>query len=483
VAVALCAALAGAGLVAAPRARAAPAPKVVVSLTFDDGFETVWGVRPQLRKYGMHATFFINSGKLNQSGRLTSTQVRQLAADGNEIGGHSVSHPNIANLDPPEATRQICDDRVALAGLLGSAPTDFAYPYGAYTPATQAIVAGCGYNSARRVGGVASASCLPACPYAESSPPADPFAIRTGVSVVPSTAPTAPESEVAAALRHGGGWLVFVFHAYCDGCSGIGVNPANLEHLLAWLKSMRAKGVAVETVRQVVGGPIRPLVAGPAPRASTALLNPSLETPGIGRVVPDDEHSYCWEEAGYGTNSAAYGRVADAHTGHWADQITVAQYSSGDAKVLVRQDLGTCSIPVTPGKNLMLSAWVKSSAPTRLVVFYRQQADQWVYAAGSPMFPPDPSWHTISWSTPPVPANAVRMSFGVSVASVGAATVDDFGLVVHSPPNVVGESNRARLIAISGVVIVAIGLVLFWRRRGNGTRRGPGRRDGYRQTR
>ncbi len=173
VAVALCAVVAGVGLVGAARADAAPAPKVVVSLTFDDGFETVWGVRPQLRKYEMHATFFINSGKLNQTGRLTSSQVRQLAADGNEIGGHSVSHPNIANLDPLEAKRQICDDRVALAGLLGTAPTDFAYPYGAYTPATQAIVAGCGYNSARRVGGVASASCLPACPYAESMPPAD----------------------------------------------------------------------------------------------------------------------------------------------------------------------------------------------------------------------------------------------------------------------------------------------------------------------
>ena len=224
--------------------------------------------------------------------------------------------------------------------------------------------------------------------------------------------------------------------------------------------------------------PVRPLVAGPPPRTGTALVNPSLETPGFGRVVPDDEQSDCWEEAGYGANSAAYARVADAHAGHWADQITVAQYSTGDAKVLVRQDLGTCSIPVIPGTNLMLSAWVKSSAPTRLVAFYRQGADQWAYAAGSPTFPPDPSWHQISWTTPAVPANAARMSFGVSVASVGAATVDDFGLVVHRPPNVVGESNRARLIAISGVVIVAIGLVLFWRRRVAARAAGPANRTG-----
>jgi len=468
--VGLCVLLAGAGALATGRAHAAPAPKVVVSLTFDDGFESVWGVLPELRHYGMHATFFINSGKLNQTGRLTTAQVQHIAADGNEIGGHSVSHPNIANLDAPEATRQICDDRVALAGILGSAPTDFAYPYGGYTPTTEAIVAKCGYNSARRVGGVASASCRPACPYAESIPPADRYAIRTGVSVVPTTAATAPEGEVNAALQHGGGWLIFVFHAYCDGCSGISVNPANLEHLLAWLKSMQAHGVQVKTVRQVVGGPARPVVAGPPPRTSVALLNPGLETRGTGRVAPDDEHSFCWEEAGYGTNSATYARVRDAHSGQWADQITMTQYSTGDAKILVRQDLGTCSVPVTPGKTLTLSAWVKSSAPTRLVVFYRQQADQWTYSAGSPSFPADASWHKVTWTTPPVPANAARVSFGVSLASVGAATVDDFGLMTRTPPDVVGESNRARLIAISGVAIVAIGLVVFWRRRAGGTR-------------
>ena len=458
-------ALGGVGLLVSSHARAATTPKVVVSLTFDDGFATAWGVRPELQKYGMHATFFVNTGKLNQPGRLTSAQVRQLAAAGDEIGGHSVTHPNIANLDAPEAKRQICDDRVAIAGILGAAPTDFAYPYGAYTPATEAIVAGCGYNSARQVGGIASQFCGPTCPYAESIPPANPYAIRTGVSVVPTTAATAPESQVNAALAHGGGWLVFVFHAFCDGCSGIAVNPTSFDHLLSWLKSMESKGVSVQTVRQVVGGQVRPLVTGPAPRASAVLLNPSLETPGMGAVAPDNERSFCWEQAAYGDNSATYARVPAAHYGQWADQITVARYTSGDAKVLVRQDLGTCSIPVTTGQHLALSAWVKSTAPTRLVVFYRQPSGAWNFGAGSPSVSADPTWHKITWTTPPVPADAARVSFGVSVASVGTATVDDFALATTTPPNTVAASNRARLIAISGMVIVAVGVVLFWLRR------------------
>src|ERR1700674_3578487 len=95
--------LAGAGLLDAAHAPAAAAPKVIVSLTIDDGFASAWGVRPELHKYGLHATFFINSGKLDQPGRLTTAQVRSLAAAGDEIGGHSVTHPNLANLDAPEA--------------------------------------------------------------------------------------------------------------------------------------------------------------------------------------------------------------------------------------------------------------------------------------------------------------------------------------------------------------------------------------------
>jgi len=190
--------LVGAGLLVASHARAATRPTVVVSITVDDGFETAWSALPELHKYGMHATFYVNSGKLNQPGRLTTAQVRQLAAAGNEIGGHSVTHPNLANLDAAEARRQICNDRVAIAGILGTAPTDFAYPYGAYTPATEAIVAACGYNSAREVGGIASQSCGPTCPYAESIPPTNPYAIRTGVSVIPTTSPDATIDQVKA---------------------------------------------------------------------------------------------------------------------------------------------------------------------------------------------------------------------------------------------------------------------------------------------
>ena len=259
-------------LVLPSAARATTRPHVIVSLTFDDGFESVWSARPILQQYDMHATFYLNSGLLNRTGRLTDAQVRELAADGDEIGGHTVQHLHLPSLDPAEAKRQICNDRVALAGITGRAPTDFAYPFSETSPAVDADVAACGYNSGRLVGGISSQHCGPTCPYAETIPPAKPYALRTGVSVVPSTSVTAPEAQITAALHHGGGWVILVFHNYCDGCSGISVNPATFKTLLAWLHKMQSQGVQVQTVHQVIGGPTRTLVEGPPPRSGATVL-------------------------------------------------------------------------------------------------------------------------------------------------------------------------------------------------------------------
>jgi len=461
-------------LVLPSAARATTRPHVIVSLTFDDGFESVWSARPILQQYDMHATFYLNSGLLNRTGRLTDAQVRELAADGDEIGGHTVQHLHLPSLDPAEAKRQICNDRVALAGITGRAPTDFAYPFSETSPAVDADVAACGYNSGRLVGGISSQHCGPTCPYAETIPPAKPYALRTGVSVVPSTSVTAPEAQITAALHHGGGWVILVFHNYCDGCSGISVNPATFKTLLAWLHKMQSQGVQVQTVHQVIGGPTRTLVEGPPPRSGATVLNPSLETAASpyatkeGFAASIGEASLCWEQDTYGSNDATYERVRDAHSGRWADQINVTRYSSGDAKVIVAQDIGTCSIQVQPGYTYLLSAWYTGTAPTRLDVFYFNAQGGWGYGASSSFSAPSTGWRQITWTTPPVPVGAERMSFGLALAAVGHLTVDDFGLTTGQ--NVVSvettTSNNLRYwLAILAIIVLSAGLIVVRRLR------------------
>ena len=71
-------------------------------------------------------------GRGLQRGRvmMTPDEVAALAAGGMEIGGHTVTHPILQSLDDAAAFDEIASGRDALAAILGSAPTLFAYPNG-----------------------------------------------------------------------------------------------------------------------------------------------------------------------------------------------------------------------------------------------------------------------------------------------------------------------------------------------------------------
>lgn len=67
-----------------------------------------------------------------QRGRvmMTPEEVAALAANGMEIGGHTVTHPILQAVDDATAYAEIATGREALAAILGSAPLLFSYPNG-----------------------------------------------------------------------------------------------------------------------------------------------------------------------------------------------------------------------------------------------------------------------------------------------------------------------------------------------------------------
>ena len=74
----------------------------VISLTFDDAMEThLDNVGPILKKHGLHATFFVSTG--SEAWRKRIREWRQLAAEGHEIGGHTVNHPCLLQQIEPHA--------------------------------------------------------------------------------------------------------------------------------------------------------------------------------------------------------------------------------------------------------------------------------------------------------------------------------------------------------------------------------------------
>jgi len=72
-----------------------------------------------------------------QSEAMTAGQLRSLAEGGLvEIGAHTVSHPSLPGLRPPQQLEEIRASRERLADLLGREVGLFSYPFGAYDRTT-----------------------------------------------------------------------------------------------------------------------------------------------------------------------------------------------------------------------------------------------------------------------------------------------------------------------------------------------------------
>jgi peptidoglycan/xylan/chitin deacetylase (PgdA/CDA1 family) len=410
----------------------AATPKTIVSLTFDDSdLDQYTNALPILQQYGMHGTFYAITGYIGVNPNyLTLPELQTIYNDGNEIAGHTVLHPYLTQLSTDEATREICDSRDTLLSW-GFPVTDFAYPYSDYNPSVENIVQQCGYNSGRLDENLVSSASCNGCDYTDSVPPADPYAINTPDSVEDSWTLSDLENLVTNAEQHGG-WLPIVFHHICDGdCDLYSMSPENFSAFLAWLQT---QNVSVETVNQVIGGSVNPAVSAatvpPAPAGTNGVVNPSLET-----ADPNNPgFPYCFTSSNSGTNTASYAETSSAHTGSVAETVSISSFTSGDAKLITKQDLGQCAPSAVAGDSYVASAWYESSTPTRFVFWYRDSNGGWHYWTQSPQFPASSSWTQATWSTPAVPAGATGLSFGLDIAAVGSLTTDDYSLADSGGP-------------------------------------------------
>jgi hypothetical protein len=378
----------------------------------------------------MHGTFYINSATLGTDPSLmTWSQVNDLYADGNEIGSHTALHVILTQVDSNEAQREICYDRDTLLSH-GFPVTDFAYPNGLANPTLESLLQACGDNSARTTQSFAGV-CPPAC--AETIPPRDPYGTR--VVGFGTDSLSTLETKVTNAEQNGGGWVQIVMHNICDGCNEDAMPPSELSAFLDWLQPQAANGtIQIKTVNQVIGGSVQPAVPGPPlppPVGGTnGLSNPSLEqaTSGNSGTVPN-----CFYFDSWGTHTATWTRTTDAHTGTYAENVTISSYSSGAESLDVNNDLGYCTPTVTPGHQYTLTTWYKSTAPVNFVVEQRNSDWHFPYWVESPTFPASSTWKLASWTTPAVPTGANGLSFGLALSANGSLTVDDIGIVDANP--------------------------------------------------
>jgi peptidoglycan/xylan/chitin deacetylase (PgdA/CDA1 family) len=131
----------------------------LVAITFDDGYEDfLHTALPMLERFGFSATVFVVAGMLGKENNwehvyeprprmkiLEAEGLREVATRGIEVGSHSMTHRNLANLDSLALEQEVNDSCRILSEVWGEAVEGFSYPYGSFSYATVQAVRQGGY--------------------------------------------------------------------------------------------------------------------------------------------------------------------------------------------------------------------------------------------------------------------------------------------------------------------------------------------------
>jgi peptidoglycan/xylan/chitin deacetylase (PgdA/CDA1 family) len=132
----------------------------LVCVTFDDALESVTEPIRWLYERGGYASLFVATTELRfnhwDAGRpdiprrncLSWEALRSLATLGVEIGSHSVNHPRLSRLAPPNLEYELRDSRDMLQQKLAVSVDALAYPYGDFNRAVVAAARAVGYRCA-----------------------------------------------------------------------------------------------------------------------------------------------------------------------------------------------------------------------------------------------------------------------------------------------------------------------------------------------
>lgn len=110
-----------------------PLPDRAVGISVDDAYTSVieeaW---PRLKAAGMPLTVFVATDPVDKGvpGYMTWDQLRTLKNEGVTIGSQTASHPHMPAISSAARKRELANSNARFEAELGEKPTLFAYPYG-----------------------------------------------------------------------------------------------------------------------------------------------------------------------------------------------------------------------------------------------------------------------------------------------------------------------------------------------------------------
>jgi peptidoglycan/xylan/chitin deacetylase (PgdA/CDA1 family) len=129
--------------------KGAPLPPKPIIISVDDGYvDDIRTILPDLERWHMVATFFVITGRMDEPGFLSASQIRELDRAGMDVGDHTAHHVELPALDARELRAETAGSRAALDRVLGHPVYYFAYPFGAYNGTVVDAVRAAGFTMA-----------------------------------------------------------------------------------------------------------------------------------------------------------------------------------------------------------------------------------------------------------------------------------------------------------------------------------------------
>lgn len=233
-----------------------PFEQGMVSITFDDGWLSQHTLgRDMLQQAGVPATFYLNVNPFNGwSGFMQEAEVFDLIADGHEIGGHTVSHPDLPYVDDATLDYELEFGRNNLLARFGlTSMPSFATPYGSYDD--RVVDAISKYHSNHR-------TTMPGLNWKDG----DPLRLKGSDVGYYSIAEVKAMMDAAAASD---GWLILVAHELT---TGIAPTPLdyNVDDMAALFDYAKSLGLQFVTVAD-----------------GTAMMDSTLPPPAVPNEIDD----------------------------------------------------------------------------------------------------------------------------------------------------------------------------------------------------
>ncbi len=217
----------------------APFKEPLISVTFDDGWESIYqNAYPLLARYDIPTTQYLIASLFDDVNYMSIDQAKDMQAHGHEIASHTLTHADLVDSDDYQLSRELSESRAILSKNFGQI-REFATPEGHYDDRVLSAIARY-YRSHRNTD--ADPRTISDVDY-NTEANFKPYNIIA--YAVRATTTSADIDNLIKAVKAKNAWLVLVYHQVETQDNYYTVSPSVFESQLIQIKHSGLKTVTV----------------------------------------------------------------------------------------------------------------------------------------------------------------------------------------------------------------------------------------------